>query len=375
MMLVAWRILTHEAGRSALAICGIFVAVLMVFLQLGFFSSVPAGGLMIYDRMIFDIILTSKTYVFQGQTNSFPRRRIYEALSNPDVLTASPVYQGEAQWNNEQGRDRHGIFAIGFRLEDPVFDDPDLTRQIDKLRRPDTVLVDSSTYPVFGKIEAGRVTEIGDRTVTIGGTYNLGIGFLGLGVMTASDQNFLRIVPGQSLAAVSVGLIRLKAGADPPKVASALRAALPDDVQVLTRAEFVTQEQSYWLLRTSTGIIFGFGVVVAVIVGIVILYQTLATQVTRQLPQYATLKAMGYPDSHLSGIVVCLALLMAGIAFSPAFGGAIGIYKIIHDATKLPITMTEGRFVLVFGLTILMSTASALYSMRVLRRADPVDLF
>ncbi len=375
MIRIAWRILTHESGTSGLAAGGIFISVLMVFLQLGFFASVPSGALVIYDHMNFDIMLTSGAYVFQGQSNSFPRRRLYQALAHPDVASASPVYQAFVQWSNEQGDDRHDIFVIGFRLEDPVFNASDLTRQIDILRRPDTILVDNRTHPLFGDIQADRVTELGDRTVTIGGTYTLGIGFLGLGVVMASDQNFLRLVPNQPLSAVSLGLVRLKPGADPDKVAAELRTLMPNDTRILSRVAFEDGERSYWLVKTSTGIVFGFGVAVAVIVGIVILYQTLVMQVSRQLSQYATLKAMGYSDGFLAGIVVWIGLLLAGIAFVPACAAAVGIYQIIRDATRLPIYMTEYRLILVFSLNFIICCASALYASRRLRRADPVDLF
>ena len=127
--------------------------------------------------------------------------------------------------------------------------------------------------------------------------------------------------------------------------------------------------------RTSTGLVFGFGVVVAFIVGLIILYQTLATQVTHNLPEFATLKAIGHTDRHLGGIVVVLALMMTMIAFFPAIAAAIVVYKITAIATLLPIFMTVARVAGVFVLTVVMSTASALLSIRVLRRADPVELF
>ena len=83
--LVAWRLLTYEKGRSALAVAGIFVAVLMIFLQLGFYSSVPDGGMLVYDKMRFDLMLTSSEYYFQGQSFDFPRARLYQALALPEV--------------------------------------------------------------------------------------------------------------------------------------------------------------------------------------------------------------------------------------------------------------------------------------------------
>lgn len=375
MIHVAWRILTHEIGRSLLAVGGMIVAVLMIFLQLGFYAAIPAGGTLVYDHMIFDIMLTSTHYVFQGQAPSIPRRRLYQALAHGDVASVAPLYMGVVNWINETDGGRYEAFLIGFRLEDPIFDAPDVNRQLNILRREDTVLVDTATYPMFGKLEASRVTEMSNRTITIGGAYDLGIGFLGLGVVLASDQNFLRLQPDRSLSTVSLGLVRLKPGADPNRVAAALRAIMPADTRVLTRSEFLQFETDYWVERTSTGQVFGFGVVVALIVGAVILYQTLSTQVSRQLPQYATLKAMGYNNSYLRGIVICLALMMSVTALPLAYAAALVAYDYVHTATKLPIAMNDVRLVVVVALTLLMSTGAAVYAARALRRADPVDLF
>lgn len=375
MIHVAWRILTHEVGRSLLAIGGMMVAVLMIFLQLGFYAAVPAGGILVYDHMKFDIMLASTHYVFQGQAPSIPRRRLYQALAHDEVESVAPLYMGVVNWINEADGGRYEAFLIGFRLEDQIFDAPTVTRQLDVLRREDTVLVDTATYPMFGKLNADRVTEMSNRTITIGGTYELGIGFLGLAVALASDQNFLRLQPERSLSTVSLGLVRLKPGADPDRVAAALRAILPADTRVFTRNEFLQFETEYWIERTSTGQVFGFGVVVALIVGAVILYQTLSTQVSRQLPQYATLKAMGYSNGYLRGMVICLALMMSVAALPLAYVAALMAYDFVHVATKLPIAMNDVRLVVVVALTLLMSTGAAVYAARALRRADPVDLF
>src|SRR5947207_9229376 len=79
--LIAWRILVHEKGRSGLAIGGILLAILLIFLQLGFYMSVPQGGLLFYNAMRFDLMLTSSAYVFQAQSSNFPRRRLFQALA------------------------------------------------------------------------------------------------------------------------------------------------------------------------------------------------------------------------------------------------------------------------------------------------------
>src|SRR5436189_1564887 len=91
---LAWRILAHQKGRTALAIAGIFVAILLIFVELGFFIAVPQGGLLIYDHMRFDLLVTSDKYIFQSESWQFPRARLTEATKVAEVVQASPLYLG-----------------------------------------------------------------------------------------------------------------------------------------------------------------------------------------------------------------------------------------------------------------------------------------
>jgi putative ABC transport system permease protein len=374
-LLIAWRILTHEKGRSVLAITGILVAILLIFLQLGFYTSVPRGGLLFYDAMRFDLMLASSAYVFEAQSSSFPRRRLYQALGLPEIASAHALYHASGRWLNVEGGVARDVFVMGFRPDDNVFHLPEVERQADVLSLPDTILVDADSRAEFGALERGRRIEIEQRTITIGGVYHLGTGFVGLGVAVTSDLNFLRMFPNQSLADVNLGLLTLKPGVDPDRIAVGLRNILPADTQVFTRKELIDHETGRWIVQTSTGLIFGFGVIVACIVGSVILNQTLTTQITRQLPQYATLKAMGYTDTYLCGVVLMLAVIMSTISFLPAAVFSLVIYWIVRRATLLPIEMTTARLIAVLAIAWGMSTLSALFALRVLRRADPADLF
>ena len=373
---LAWRILTHEKGRTGLAISGILIAILLIFLQLGIYASVPKGGLLFYDSMRFDLMLLSSNYVFQAQSSSFPRGRLYQALTVPEVANAIPVYHNSGRWLNDESKLIRDVFVMGIRPGDAVFKRQELFTNLDAtLRKPDAILVDISSRPEFGRLTSGRRIEIQGHDVQIDGTYNLGIGFVALGVAITSDVNFLRIFPNASLSDVNLGLITLRPGADPDAVARDLRKIMLADTQVFTRKELTESESSHWLGRTSAGLIFGFGVIAAIIVGLVILNQTLATQIDRQLPQYATLKAMGYTNRYLSGVVVSLAVLLTSISYIPAALLSTAIYWSLRSATKLPIEMTAGRLLGVLATVWMMSAASALFATRTLRRADPVELF
>jgi putative ABC transport system permease protein len=325
--------------------------------------------------MRFDLMLTSSAYVFQAQPSSFPRSRLYQALALPEVTSASPLYQASGRWLNAEGGLARDVFVIGFNPNDSVIKISEVETQLPLMRQPDTILIDSSSRPEFGRLDLSRQIEIEQRNVTIAGLYHLGTGFVGLGVAITSDLNFVRMFPNQGgLGSISLGLLTIRHDANPDDVATKLRKILPEDTQVLTRTELTRFEVEHWVTSTSAGLIFGFGMVVAVIVGLVILNQTLTTQITRQLPQYATLKAMGYTDRNLRGIVLTLVTMMSTAAFIPAAPLAIGIYWIVREATRLPIEMTTTRFITVLFIAWGMAAMSGLLALRILRRADPVEL-
>src|SRR5271155_617647 len=372
---VAWRILTDQKGRTALASGGSFIAILLVFIELGFFVAVPQGGLLIYEHMRFDLLLCSNQYRFQGQSGQFPRARLAAAMTIPEVAQASPFYLGGGKWQDVNGGLRVDVSVIGLDPRAGVFAVPDIERQSAVLEHPDTVLVDGATRSLFGPLQVGRVIDIAGRRMTIGGVYKLGTGFLGLGIAIASEANFFQMFPARPPDAVNLGLVNLKPGADPDRAAQAMRTILPADTQVFTRPELVAHEVAYWTTRTATGMIFGSGLLISFVVGIMVLYQTLATQITRQLPQFATLKAIGYSDRYLDAIVLIESFLITAVAFVPALGAALGVYALVRSETLLPLALTAPQLGTVFAITLVMAAASAFLSLGGLRRADPAEVF
>lgn len=372
---LAWRLLAHEKGRSALALIGVFIAILLVFIELGFFVSVPQGGMLVYDHMRFDLLLVSKDYIYQAMSGQFPPARLREAAAVPGVKQASPLYFAAAKWQDPGGGLRLDLFAIGFDPAAHPFAVDGIEQQGAMLGERDTVLVDNGTRANFGPLTTGREVLINGRRMTIGGTYDLGTGFLGLGIAVMDEANFSRTFAGRHGGPVNLGLITLADGADPDRIAADLRRALPDDVQVFTRAGLEAREDAYWTTRTSVGLIFGSGLVVAFIVGTMVLYQALATQITRHLPEFATLKAIGYSNARLDAVVAIQSLAVTTVAFVPAVAAALAIYALLRRQTLLPVALTPAQLVAVLAITLVMATASALLSLRGLRRADPADLF
>jgi putative ABC transport system permease protein len=372
---LAWRILTYDKRRTALALIGIFMAILLVFVELGFFYAVPRGGLLLYDNMRFDLLLTSNEYEYQAQPGAFRLSQLERVRSSPDVSEVTPIYFGFAKWKSGEADLWPDVFVIGFDPASHIFTPDSIDRQTAVLERADTVLVDSTTRPMFGPLDTGRVVEIGDRKVTIGGQYVLGTGFMGLGVALTSSANFARLFPQRGSAVVNLGAIRLKAGVHPERAAGDLQKLAGAGTRIFTRNELDAHETAYWTTRTSVGIIFGSGLLISLVVGIMIVYQIVSTQVGRQLPQFATLKAIGYRDRSLIATVSAMSLLIVIAGFIPALAAALGLYSLIRQKTLLPVTMSELRLLAVFVAALGMAVISAMLSVRVLRRADPADVF
>jgi putative ABC transport system permease protein len=372
---LAWRILTYDKRRTALALIGIFMAILLVFVELGFFYAVPRGGLLLYDNMRFDLLLTSNQYEYQAQPGVFSLSQLEQVRNSPDVADATPIYFGFAKWKSGEGDRWPDVFIIGFDPASHIFIPDSINRQVSLLNQVDTVLVDKSTRPIFGPLDTGRVVEIDDRKTTIGGQYTLGTGFMGLGVALTSTANFARLFPQRNSATVNLGAIQLKAGVDPRRVAGDLQKLAGAGTRIFTRQDLEAHETTYWTTRTSVGIIFGSGLLISLVVGTMIVYQIVSTQVGRQLPQFATLKAIGYRDRTLAVTVSAMSLLIVIVGFIPALAAALGLYSLIRQETLLPARMSEMRLLVVFAAALGMAMISALLSVRVLRRADPADVF
>jgi putative ABC transport system permease protein len=143
----------------------------------------------------------------------------------------------------------------------------------------------------------------------------------------------------------------------------------------MTRDDYAKAEVAFWNASTPVGYTFDLGVVIAFIVGAVIVYQILYSDVTDHLPEYATLKAMGFRDRYLLMVVFQEALILAVMGFVPGTAIALGIYRITNVATMLPMAMDLGRIVFVLLLTAIMSSFSAAMAVRKLQTADPADIF
>jgi putative ABC transport system permease protein len=369
-------VVAHRKARTAVAVAGIAFAILFAFLELGFFGAVHETAVSVARRLDADLLLVSVRYLHLADSGTLPRSRLFEALAVDDVASASPLYARYARSRNRVTGERCSLFMLGFPVDEPPpLLLPGLPALLPALQQPGTLLADRVTQPGCGELLVGRELEVREQSATIVGLYAMGIGFLGDGSLLTSDQTFSQLFGGHPLDQVYLGRLKLRAGAKAAAVAERLRRALPPDTRVLTKAELLEMQERYWVRDTAIGNIFALGAMVGFCVGLMVLYQVLATDVRMQLPQYATLKAIGYEPRRVHGYVLQQAWLYAGLGYAPALLLSLLLYRVTRDATLLPVFMTGARALLVLVLALLMCTAAGLLALRKLRRADPAELF
>jgi putative ABC transport system permease protein len=379
---LAWHQLTHEKMRLLVALAGIAFADVLMFMQLGFKNALLNSAVRLPKSLQGDIfLLSSQTDTFINP-KSFSARRLYKVMGTAGVKDINSFYVDINIWKNPQDRSTRQIFVLGFNPVQNILNLAGVAENLHLLKQPDVFLFDSKSRKEFGPIKSNILagnpvtTEVGDRRITVKGLFTLGSSFGADGSLVTSDLNFFRLFPNREKNLIDVGVIQLAPGADPKTVIEAIKSQLTEgDVQVLSKEELVAYERYYWETRTTIGFIFGLGTVMGFIVGTVIVYQILYTDVSDHLPEYATLKAMGYGDTYLLGVVFQQALLLAIVGFIPSLGLGIFIYSNTAKATGLPLIMTVGRAITVLGLTLVMCTISGAIAVGKLRGADPADIF
>lgn len=378
---LGWLQLSHQKSRLLVALSGVAFADILMMMQLGFQTALYDSNTRLHQNLKTDLVLISPQALSLIRLSTFPRRRLSQAKSVPGVKSAEPLYINMANWKNPQTKKENNILVVGFNPNQPAFNLPELNQNLNLIKLPDTVLFDSASRGEYkeaiAQITQGKTvkTELEQRTISIRGLYQIGASFAADGSLMTSDQNFLMLFSRRQAGSVSIGLINVQPEYTPEQVATALKSTLPKDVKVLTKQEFIEFEKDYWSKSTAIGFVFSLGVVMGFMVGVIIVYQVLSTDVNDHIGEYATFKAMGYSHWYFLGVVFEEAVILAIIGFMPGVAVSLGMYNLTRKATNLPIYMTVGRALYVLILTLLMCMISGAIATRKLQAADPADMF
>jgi putative ABC transport system permease protein len=388
---LAWANLTAKKVRFAGSLAGVAFAVVLMFVQYGFKNALLDSTATLLNRLDADLYLVSKSYQSLSWPMPFSRRRLYQALEAPEVAAAHPIYieLSMSVWRNPFTSSRRSIRTLGIDADADLLGlrAADHGRELAELKLPGHVMFDEqSKSAAYGRIEprmAERI-ELAGRPVTVTGVFKLGTDFGSEGNVLMDTRTFaerFRSTPGVGppLGMVDLGALKLRAGHRTPDEARAVKEKLtglmPPDVRVFTKQELVDLETTFWDTSTPIGGIFGIGMWIGFFVGVVFCFQILSTDVADHLSEFATLKAMGYSNAYLVGVVLQEALLLGAVGFVPGLLFSAVVYWLLSWQTGLPMVLTLGRVGLVFALTVGMCMLAGTLALRKVIEKDPAEVF
>ena len=378
---LAWRNLVANKRRLVRSSAGIGFAVLLMLVQLGFERGFFDASLATVRLLDADLVIISTTNYRFASADPFPHPYLRTAATVAGIASAAPLNASWTgfSWKDPKGDQVYLVQTFAFDPDHPVFLLPEVIADAARLKADDAVLVDRRARRFLGMGRGTGDTKINGRTVHMVGSFGLGPDFQSDGTVMMSERSFARLLPGnrESAAALPVdyGIVKIRAGEDLSRVQQALQTALPRDVRVLTKPQLIAFERNFQADVSSAAPIFWMGTVVGFVVGMLISYQIIYTDLSDQLPQYATLKGMGYETGYLVRVVLEQAALSAVAGYLPAWLACLVVYRAIGAMTLLPLHMTLSLTLLSLGLTLGMCLLSALLAIRRVIAADPAEIF
>ena len=410
--------LRHKLARTLIAVAGVTFAVTLIFMEIGMYGGIKRTATMLYDGLQFDLLVASQEYIDLSRPGEVSRARVVQARSIDGVADVTPLSVGFGGWRQPSSKGTFGGFqppgaiqsiyivaAPPSRLKDifthgkdRVFDAEDHARQAGaELSRLDTFLIDKLSVASLGKYESLRdippdgravgdkgdrdAVRLNERRAEVVGTFRGGTGFSWNGMLMCSEETFQRFTRRPD-DLVNFALVRIAVTPDKPdyaaardRVKAALEHKLPRDVQVFTADAIKAKEQSFWVDITSVGQFIQVAVVLAIVVGVIFVYQIMAADIRNMLPEYATVKALGYRPVYLTRVVLWQAILLAAFGYVPGLVVSFGLFWVAKNFGGIPTEMTGGIAVTVLALTCTMCLASGVLAVRKVHSADPADLF
>ena len=378
---VAWLQLSHRPLRLLAAIAGVSFANVLVFFQLGLSGSLYDSQKRPIDQISGQLVIVPKRYTNLGEPLNFSRAQLVRVRGVQDVAGVTPLYIGKADWLNRDTRQSKQALVFGVTPENPALKLPILQQNKALLKQPNTLFFDSASKKAAGSVVQtlatgnSYLTELRGQQAKVVGIFKLGLTFAADINLIMSAANFQTYFPEKSNDDIQLGVIQLSADANEAQVQATISRFLDPSLQVLTIKQLKEREMSHWQRNTSFGLIFNLGVLVGLAVGAIIVYQILYSDVGDHLSEYATMKAIGYGDNFVVGIILQESLLLATVAFLPSVLLSMLLYQVLVRATGLLVAMTLGRALFVFCLTLVLCSASGWLATGKLRRLDPAEVF
>ena len=382
---LAWKNLTHDRARLAVAASGVGFAVVLIFIELGFMNALLESTVQILRSLNGQLVIASSAKYALPAREQFDLRRVVQAQGVPGVKAAIPVYIETFGALREPGSRGYPIRVLAFDPDNHVFQVDIPAELVSQLRAPGTALADVANrgkYRIPRRDEelAKYSAELCGRQIRLVGQFHLGIDFANDGNLVMTPANFAKYFPHRApgrdpLSLVDLAIVQLQSNADPKVVQQTLRASLGSNVDVLTKDELIRREMTFWRTSAPVGYIFLVGVYMGFVVGVIICYQIIYSDIAAHMREFATLKAMGYTNPYFIKLVLRQALYLSLMGFLPGAILSYVCYMGMSAMTGLTMEMSAIMAMSVLFVTMLMCVVSGFLAVRKLLSLDPAELF
>jgi putative ABC transport system permease protein len=372
VLTLASRNLFHDRVRLIVTLVGIVFSVVLFTVQLGLFLGFERMVTTMIDHAHADLwIAPAETKSFEA-TAALDGRERFRALAVAGVEDVTPIMIGFTYWRKPNGKSLVPIFLIGVQPQSGGLQPWNLVGgKVGDLSTPNAVAIDQSYFEQLGVAGLGDYAEIGDQKARVAAVTKGIRSFTTTPyVFTALDRarSYLRASP----TSATYFQVRLAPGADIEGVRRRLTAEL-SNVEIITSDEFRRRSRNYWLFGTGAGAALFGSALLGIIVGTVIVAQTLYSSTKDHLSEFATLRALGSSRRYLYWVILFQAVMSAVISFAIAAAIGLGLARASTD-TALPIVLTPTLIASLFVLTLVMSIVSAISAIVVVTRVDPVTV-
>jgi putative ABC transport system permease protein len=375
---LGFRLLLHDKLRLLSMSASVAVGVVIVFVELGLLWGILDSQALVATLARGQFLLMNASRADLHHWDKIPAAELAQFGGVPGVAKVMPVYEDHLGLTDPDGGrsiESHRIRRIivyAFSPADMPLAVGDLAAISAELKMADSFVFDRWSRAIYGHISPGIDVELDKSPLQVSGLAKMGPDIVNDGNIFMSDGEWLKRRPD---AQPIMGVVRLLPGADMGEVRKRLLASAPPDVRVMTPEEARERENNSTLMTAPIGLLFTLGMIAGLVIGTINCYQVLYTEVSDHLGQYATVKAMGFSDSFLNGVILTQALVLSGTGFATGLLISLVADALVASLTRLPIAVHPLSGTLVFLATAASCALAGWIAVRRVAAADPAALY
>ena len=365
--------LVHRKGRFLLSTMGIAFSVVIMFMEVGFFNGINDSQARLATYLDADVVMIHHRRYSLLEGDQLNRIAMQQALAFDEVVAATPLYEGNQLAVNPQTGMARAISVVAF----PPYTHPLKLEGIEQfdaqLAIKGNILFDRMSRDIYGPIEVGSELTLGETPLRVVGLVEMGPSIKYDGYVFMGAQTWNETKAEADL--LTMALLTLAPDTDIPAFIAKLAAKFGTEIDLFTPEELRQREVTFTSQATPAGGVFAVGLVIGFIIGLIICYQILFNEISDNMPQYATVKAVGFPSDYLVRLVLQQAVLLAVFGFIPGLASGYLLYHAIESSTQILMFISVERAALVFALTLIMCVLSGLLAVQKVLRTDPAEVF